>query len=357
MRSLPHYLKLTGLLLVAACATPESASGPTGHPFGSRPEVPEVWRLRTGEGWTKNGVPMAYFGAADSQDSSSESARVVHVEMRYKVEAPGETERARFLMLLPTDLPHRQRVLRREWILPPTATYARPGGMEAEWVIDDPKGNFELGCVLTLELSPFDLVHAAGTPETDQILLDTYLRDESKLEKHSPRVARAARELAPKDAEELELLRALFEGTLFELANHGFIKAERGANRALKMGGGDCTEFSDVLVALCRGRGLPARHIRGILARPFSAEDTPKHSWVEVHLKEEGWVRLDPFFGKLGTATFERLSNDYVQVSCDRNEEVENFWRYWYWGDPIKVTESLDMGHGIWKESVGALKN
>jgi len=211
--------------------------------------------------------------------------------------------------------------------------------------------------VLTVELVPFDLAHPSEDVETDPVVLATYLRDEAFLEKHSPRVARAARELAPKKAAGLKLLRELFEGTLFELENHGFIKAERGANRALKMGGGDCTEFSDVLVALCRGRGLPARHIRGILARPFSAEDTPKHSWVEVHLKEEGWVRLDPFFSKLETATFERLSNDYVQVSCDRNEEVENFWRYWYWGDPIKVTESLDMGHGIWRESVGALKN
>ena len=321
MRSLPLGLIFAAGLFVAACAAP-------------RPQSAE------------NSAVAA----------KTAEAELVHIEMRYRIEANGETERARFLALTPIDLPHRQRVLQREWILPPTATYERPGGLEAEWIFDNPKGSFELGCVLTVEVYPFDLAHAAGTPETDPVVLDTYLRNESNLEKHTPRVARAARELAPENAEELELLRALFKGTLLELSNQGFIKAERGANRALKMGGGDCTEFSDVLVALCRGRGLPARHIRGFLARPFSAEDTPKHSWVEVHLKEEGWVRLDPFFNKLGTATFESLSNDYVQVSCDRNEEVENFWRYWYWGDPITITESLDLGHGVWTETVGREK-
>ncbi len=212
MRSLPHHLKLTGLLLVAACATPESAPGPTGHPFGPRPEVPEVWRLRTGEGWTKNGVPQPYFGAADSSDSSSESARVVHMEMRYKVEAPGDTQRARVVLLVPTDLPLRQRILSREWILPPTATYERAGGLEAEWIFDDPKGSFELGCVLTVELVPFDLAHPSEDIENDPVVLDTNLRDEAFLEKHAPRVARAARELAPKKAAGLDLLRELSGG-------------------------------------------------------------------------------------------------------------------------------------------------
>ena len=240
-----------------------------------------------------------------------------------------------------------------EWILPPTETYERAGGLEAEWIFDEPKGSFELGCVLTVELVPFDLAHPSEDVETDPVVLATYLRDEAFLEKHSPRVARAARELAPKKAAGLKLLRELFEGTLFELENHGFIKAERGANRALKMGGGDCTDFSDVLVALCRGRGLPARHVRGVLARPFSSKDTPKHSWVEVHLPEQGWVRVDPFFTKLGHTSFEELPNEYVSVSFDRNEEVENFWRYWHWGDAITVTETLDLGHGTWTETVG----
>ena len=348
----PRLILLAGLL-VAACATPESAPGPTGHPFGPRPEVPEVWRWATGEGWTKNGVPYPYFRAAEPSDSSTESARVVHMEMRYKIEAPGDTQRARFLLLVPRDLPGRQRVQSLEWILPPTETYERAGGLEAEWIFDDPKGSFELGCVLTVELVPFDLAHPSEDVETDPVVLATYLRDEAFLEKHSPRVARATRELAPKKAADLKLLRELFEGTLFELENHGFIKAERGANRALKMGGGDCTDFSDVLVALCRGRGLPARHVRGVLARPFSSKDTPKHSWVEVHLPERGWVRVDPFFTKLGHTSFEELPNEYVSVSFDRNEEVENFWRYWHWGDAITVTETLDLGHGTWTETVG----
>ena len=321
---MPPRLILLAALLGAACAVTD--------PMVERPAQTE--------------------GAA-STGAAAPGSRLVHMEMRYEVRAPGETERARFLLLVPKDLPGRQRVRSLEWILPPTKTYERPGGLEAEWIFDQPKGSFELGCVLSVELSPFDLSSSTLDLEADPVVLDTYLRDEEFLEKHAPRVARAARELAPTGAEGLELLRALFKGSLLELENQGFIKAERGANRALKMGGGDCTDYTDVLVALCRGRGLPARHVRGMLARPFSAGDTPKHSWVEVHLPLRGWVRLDPFFTENGHASFEELTNEYISVSYDRNEEVENFWRYWYWGDAISVTERLDLGHGVWTETVG----
>jgi transglutaminase-like putative cysteine protease len=319
-------LGLTIGVLLAACAAPTSAPQP---------------KVQT--------------GGASSGGASSHDARVVHIEMRYRIEAPGETDRARFLLLVPRTLPGRQTALSFEWILPPTHTYQRTGGIEAEWIFDDPKGSFELGCVLSLELHPSDLNHPPAAPETDPVVLDTYLRDEAFIEKHSPRVARAARELAPKNARGLTLLRPLFEGTLFELENHGFKRTERGANRALKMGGGDCTDFADVLVALCRARGLPARHIRGFLARPFGPKDTPKHSWAEVHLEGSGWVRVDPFLAKLEQATLTELPNDYIQLSCSRNEEVENFWRYWYWGDPVAVTETLDLGYGTWTETVTSL--
>ena len=197
---MPPRLILLAALLGAACAVTD--------PMVERPAQTE--------------------GAA-STGAAAPGSRLVHMEMRYEVRAPGETERARFLLLVPKDLPGRQRVRSLEWILPPTKTYERPGGLEAEWIFDQPKGSFELGCVLSVELSPFDLSSSTLDLEADPVVLDTYLRDEEFLEKHAPRVARAARELAPTGAEGLELLRALFA---LEPVSSGQVKINGAVSQA-----------------------------------------------------------------------------------------------------------------------------
>jgi hypothetical protein len=280
--------------------------------------------------------------------------RIVKMEMRYTINAPGETRRARFLLLVPSDLPYRQRVINKKWILPPTKTYQREGGTEAEWIIDKPKPKIELGCILTIELSPYDFSQRFKDKKKGSEGLEPYLKEEKFLEKSSPSIISLAKVAAPKNEVGEHLLQSLFSGTLENLKTHGFVNEVRGADLALELGGGDCTDFTDVLVTLCRVRGLPARHIRGVLAGPFARSDTPKHSWAEVYLPKNGWIRLDPYLSKLGHAGYKRLKNHYITFSYDRNEEIGNYWRYWSWGAPISVTERLDCGHGVFTETVGA---
>ncbi len=301
------------------------------------------------------GFNAASFKAQAQQRKSSDrgAKRIVKMEMRYTLRAPGKTDRVRFLLLVPSDLPYRQRIINQKWIMPPTKTYKRDGGTEAEWIFNDPKPKIEFGCIFTIEISPYDFSQRFKDKSKGSDGLESYLKEEKFLEKSSPSIISLAKVSAPEKETGERLLQSLFRGTIDNLDKHGFVKDARGANLALELGGGDCTDFTDVLVALCRVRGLPARHIRGAVASPFARSDTPKHSWAEVYLPRDGWVRLDPFLTKLGKADYKRLKNNYITFSYDRNDEIGNYWRYWYRGDPITVTERFDCGHGVFTETIG----
>ena len=108
--------------------------------------------------------------------------------------------------------------------------------------------------------------------------------------------------IEPKRSKGGILLHSIFNSTIKNLDKYNFANEPKGALGALKLGGGDCTDYTDLFVALCRARGLPARHVHGILASGFS--DTPKHSWAEVYIPHNGWVRLDPFLVEAGKASF-----------------------------------------------------
>lgn len=295
-----------------------------------------------------------------SKESYFGEPKTVKMKMQYKVSAPDKTYRAKFVLLIPETIPHRQKVISKEWILPPTEIHKRDGGTYAEWVLDKPKGDIDIGCIIKMEIYPFDysrLNRDLGVKGDD---LKKYLISEKYIETESKTIKDLAEKSAPKRSKGGILLHSIFNSTIKNLDKYSFANDPKGALGALRLGGGDCTDYTDLFVALCRARGLPARHIHGVLASGFS--DTPKHSWAEVYIPHNGWVRLDPFLVEAGKASFRRLKNYYITLNHNRNDGVYKkdagvwYWRYYYWGDPIAITESLDCGYGVFRERVSSIK-
>src|SRR5205085_4817912 len=54
----------------------------------------------------------------------------------------------------------------------------------------------------------------------------------------------------------------------------------------------DCSEFSDLFVAMARSLGLPARTVSGLA---YSGNSFGGHAWVEVWAGK--WIELDPTWG------------------------------------------------------------
>ncbi len=90
----------------------------------------------------------------------------------------------------------------------------------------------------------------------------------------------------------------------------------------LATGTGVCQDFTHLLLAVARGRGLPARYVSGYL---MPREDGPSeskieqvaggrasHAWAEVMIPGAGWIGLDP---TLGTPT----STRHIRVAYGRD--------------------------------------
>ncbi len=65
------------------------------------------------------------------------------------------------------------------------------------------------------------------------------------------------------------------------------------SDHLLETGAGVCQDFTHVMLALLRLRGIPCRYVSGYL-HTDSAGSAQSHAWVEVHAGEPGWVGYDP---------------------------------------------------------------
>jgi transglutaminase-like putative cysteine protease len=95
----------------------------------------------------------------------------------------------------------------------------------------------------------------------------------------------------------------------------------------LAAGAGVCQDFTHLLIAVARRRGLPARYVSGYLA-PRKPTDTAasleqviggqaSHAWAEIFVPDIGWLGLDPTLGVPASARHIRVAygRDYGDVA------------------------------------------
>jgi hypothetical protein len=127
-----------------------------------------------------------------------------------------------------------------------------------------------------------------------------------------------------------------------------------GALYALEKRSGDCSEFSYLMIALCRSLGIPARPVSA-----FMYDDDPQsqldnsHQLLEVYIPGIGWIPMDPtnsagdgqndvYFAGTPDDTvvwYVTNSSSLLDGDCEYN--------YWYWfngNDPmIEADTSITM--------------
>ena len=167
---------------------------------------------------------------------------------------------------------------------------------------------------------------------------------ETWIESEDPRIVAMAKTLRGKEAS--ELARSAAETVIAHLEFGGYSPLARGALGGLTDKSGDCSEYTDLTVALLRARGVPARHVQG-----FTVDwtDTPKHSWVEVHLPRVGWTLMDPTRAETDPQALLGPKPNYVWLSTRRNDERlggHYYFRYAYRGAAAKVTGTVTMVGG-----------
>ena len=88
---------------------------------------------------------------------------------------------------------------------------------------------------------------------------------------------------------------------------------EHGALWAYTHRVGDCTEFTNLFIALCRAAGIPAKFVAGYGYKPELEEDLEGmgHALAVIYLPNHGWVPIDLTW-PLGVGSFCELSTDRI---------------------------------------------
>ncbi|MEI6530262.1 MAG: S-layer homology domain-containing protein [bacterium] len=173
--------------------------------------------------------------------------------------------------------------------------------------------------------------------DTTSVLYQQYTQPEQWEESDSSEIRDKANELAGSEDDPRQAARRIYEFVGSYLNYNGYNPSEKGALEAFRSGEGDCTEFADLFVALCRARGIPARFLEGFTYVPgsFSHGDLT-HDWAEILLPNGQWLPVDPTFGRFGENYFGATDNRHFLLVRGRQwPELKGFHYYYYqyWWD------------------------
>lgn len=183
-------------------------------------------------------------------------------------------------------------------------------------------------------------------------LPDEFILPELHIESANPQIVGLARNLSQGKSTVCQKVRAFYDyigDNLVYTKNY----ANWGAQAALGPMGADCTEYTDLLAALSRAQGIPARYFEGLryLKQATEADAEIEHAWPDVYLPSIGWVALDPTLGQplVNRDTyFAHYTPDHIIVTLGASPSVlrgSNYWTNLYWpGNSTQINVS-----GTWK--------
>ncbi|MBE3089704.1 MAG: hypothetical protein IMZ45_01545 [Actinobacteria bacterium] len=269
----------------------------------------------------------------------------INFVIEYRFDILGDTSKIDFITIIPNDYEDRQEVSGIDYSISPAGIFTDGLNKYAEFIISNPLSDFELKITTQLEIYEYDLERAMilKKDQTPEDGFSKYLVEEKYIEVNNPVI------------QNIDLVHTFTEYPLDHVEmNYDFVMknldyfvyntGDIGAVQSLKNKGGDCTDYTDTFVTLCRASGFPARSIEGY---PIDASDLAMgHNWSEVFISGYGWVPFDPTYddnnGSSQDTTFENLKNTYIYMSFIRNDTTLNNYHYYsYWGDNLKVDKKI----------------
>jgi transglutaminase-like putative cysteine protease len=274
----------------------------------------------------------------------------IELDLSYEFTVPEKTRRISFVAVLPTTLPDRQKVISTEYSPKPSRTFQINDNSYAQYIFDDPAEKMQIDIKIKMELFKYDLYTAKKNRtenDSDNSALEDFLIDEKYIEKDDPEIQQIANSLEGRTEE--EIVKNIYDFVIahLEYVKHG--RLDFGAVKALREGKGDCSEYSDLFVALCRAKNIPARVVTGYTLR-FDSE-SPKHNWAEAYLQDYGWVPFEPSWGdvkniRIQNLAFSRMGPVYIYLSNIRNDDLlqdYHYASYRYWGRKVTLKDSVEI--------------
>ena len=295
-------------------------------------------------------VPQNARSRQRTPERAFSQSHIVEFELSYDFSIPGETRNLEFIVLVPKSIPGRQNILSTSYSPKPSRIFNENSNRYAEFIFNKPDRQEKVKISVKAELFRYDLITARknrGTnyPQSEQFA--DFLKHEKYIEKDHRQILQIADGIEGQT--EIDIVKNIYDYVLNNMEYSILGRRDWGAVKALEFGKGDCTEYSDLFVALCRARDIPARVASGYTVG-FSKTST-RHNWAEGYLQEYGWVPFDPSNGDVRNTlirgrAFSNLRPVYIYLSGVRNDALlgrYNFGAYTYRGDRIKFTDSIEF--------------
>ena len=251
------------------------------------------------------------------------------LRIHYTIHSDSTCNRIRLKSVLPQSVPGLQDIKDIGFNIEPDSIYFSEADKYALYDFTPSPSRQQLVIRIKGTVYAHDYATCRKQPTAHNEDLSAWLKAENNIERDSPWIRAIAAELKG-DTEE-ETIKNIFYYT-----QKNFTYTPRdysiGALGMLFLKRGDCTEYTDLFVALCRASGIPARHTYGVSVQTNNKKGAA-HSWGEVYMKDCGWVAFDPTPGN--RANFTTLNDMYIQFSQVRNSTelggkgLFSFWEYW----------------------------
>jgi transglutaminase-like putative cysteine protease len=276
---------------------------------------------------------------------------IVHQQLTLINEGSGRPEKQNIWIALIRDFPPYQDVQSME-IYPRDYTLVvdEYGNHYAEFDLSRQPAGTKQSVNIDYQLSVYELAYDLSACQGD--LLDEFLQPELHIESANPQISALASELSRGKDTVCQQVQAFYDYIGIELV-YTTNGENWGAQAALGPMGADCTEYTSLLVALSRAKGIPARYFEGLLYldKGTTAIAKTEHAWPDVYLPGVGWTALDPTLGRIPVnheVYFAHYTPDHIIVTTGVNPSVlrgSNYWTHLYWpGDSTMISVE-----GEWK--------
>jgi hypothetical protein len=281
--------------------------------------------------------------AVGTVELHAQKPKEVRVKFTYDIFPGQETKRIKLTCKIPIHIPKRQEVAAITYSVLPDSIIHEAGNTYAVFLINKPERE-KLIIEATLHLYKGDYKttkrhrgeYTEGLPADS---VDYYLRPEKWIETEDPRIIAQA---TPLNAGE-DTLTTLWNIHSSAKESFPYRRQEMhlGAARALTVHQGDCSEYADLFVALCRINHIPARVVCGFVVKREG--DIGWHAWSEAFVHSYGWI---PFDATGYNASFRSMDNKYVYLSRSINDSRlvhGHYFSYRSYGAAAKILRKVEI--------------
>jgi len=333
---------LTTSLLCSCCIIPYVSSKEYNSNFAREGQSPVPQPAETGE---ENNIQEIETEKQPSPDILQDS-KEIQFNICYDIKVPGNTDKIVFTSTIPDNYSLRQKVVEINYSPEPSRVFYDGKNKYAEFVIQNPDQDQTISISSQIIVYDFDLLAALEIGANQDKDIGQYLEQEKYIEVNNLVIAEN-NIVSILTEDPVDKIKIIYDYVMDSLYYDSYNPESVGAVKALKNGSGDCTEYTDVFVALCRASGFAARSVEGYFL--YASDLYRGHNWPEVYLNSYGWVPFDPTVDDGNqdstNTTFYDLQNAYLYLSFKRNDPVLQHYHYYYYryrGDNVDVTKKID---------------